>query len=157
MTTTTTPAEQNATAALARIFGLYDLDRVAQSVPMELSALSFEAREVLSDNDWNPAEMAEPYELHDHVSQAAYELPLSIEYRARWTAGTTPTDPDSFEIWLCVGGPSCWIDGDFGQHGVPSADSISVQYSWGPSDCGRLSLSDHEREALSWFVEMVAV
>ena len=164
MTTTSKATEtsgaDNARAKLATIEAIYELSRFADHYDgMErVFELTRDAAELLEDAgyDFNHDDITA-----DHIRDVAWDACrsqcLGVDYSATWSAGTEfDGQPDSFKVWLTVGGPSCYVTGDFGLRGAVAADSLRFWFSWsGATDF--LWLSDAQREALQWFVDYVAV
>ncbi len=157
---TTASGADNARAKLATIEAIYELERLAilWSSGGELFAMSPDASELLTDNGINyDKDDLEPDHLRDVAWDACRNQCLGVDYSATWSAGCDFNgEPDSFKVWLSVGGPSCWITGDFGPHGLVDSDSLRFWFSWA-SASDFLLLTDAEREALNWFVNEVCV
>ena len=161
MTTTTTTGQENARAKLATIEAIYELHRFGVTYQLEdkkpVSDLSTEATELLTDEG---LELDGYYplttdEINDVVWQACRAECLGVDYSATWSKDCEHDgSPDSFKIWLSVGGPSCWVRGDFGRHSI-DADSLRFCFSWA-SASDFIWLDDAQREALAWFAEEVA-
>ena len=162
MTTTTNTGQENARAKLATIEAIHELYRFGVTYRLEdrkpVSELSTEATEILTDEG---LELDGYYplttdEINDAVWQACRAECLGVDYSATWSKGCEHDgSPDNFKIWLSVGGPSCWVRGDFGLHGSIDADSLRFCFSWA-SASDFLWLDDAQREALAWFAEEVA-
>ena len=168
MTSLISPTEasgaNNARAKLAGILAIYELERLEHHMRRgealkDLKAhLSTDALELLDNAGYD---LKNDPITADHISDVAWDACrsecLGVDYSATWSAGSDfDGNPDKFKVWLTVGGPSCYITGDFGLHGHIDKDSIRFCYSWAcPTDW--LSLSDAEEEALAWFVDRVAV
>ena len=158
-TATQASGQDNARAQVASIQAIYELARFANlwDDDKRLFGLSTEAAELLEQAGYN----FDTDDLtSDHVRDVAWDAcrsaSLGVDYSATWSAGCEfHGQPDSFKVWLSVGGPSCWVSGDFGLHGSVDADSLRVFFSWAsPNDF--LWLNDAEREAVAWFVNEVA-
>ena len=158
LSSTHTSGADNARAKVATINALYELhcftcSRVTDSdEPVILSA---DAAEILSDNDLTVDDNDDT--IDDAIWDTLRADCLGVDYSATWSSGSDfDGNPQSFKVWLTVGGPSCYITGDFGRLDIPETDSLKVWFSWGgPTDC--IPLSDADREAIGWYVEQVAV
>jgi len=156
---TETTGQENARAKLATIEAIYELDRFARlwDDDKKLFPLSADAVEICENAGFN----FDTDDLTaDHIRDAAWDACrsacLGVDYSATWSAGCEfDGQPDSFKVWLTVGGPSCWVTGDFGLHGHVDADSLRFWFSWA-SAADFLWLDDAQKEALSWFVGEVA-
>tara|TARA_Y100000004_G_scaffold28767_1_gene29587 strand:- start:3081 stop:3581 length:501 start_codon:yes stop_codon:yes gene_type:complete len=152
----------NARAKLGTILAIYELQRFANlwDDDKKLFPLSADAVEICEDAGFN----FDTDDLTaDHIRDAAWDACrsacLGVDYSATWSAGCEfDGQPDRFKVWLTVGGPSCYITGDFGLRGAVDPDSLRVWFSWaGPSDFLWVEHDSIESEALVWFVEKVAV
>ena len=159
MTTTTThTGQENARAKLASIEAIYELYRFGVTYQLEdkkpVGELSAEATELLTDEGLELDGLTTD-EINDVVWQACRAECLGVDYSATWSKDCDHDgSPDSFKIWLSIGGPSCWVRGDFSLHSI-DADSLRFCFSWASAD-DFLWLRDIEREALAWFAEEVA-
>lgn len=146
-------AESNARAKLATIIGLEEIVRTCSSALDTDMPWGVEARELIEDNDWSDYGHQE---LRDAAEEYAMrDLPLGIDYTARWSAGTDfDGKPDRFQIWLSFGGPTCWIEGGFDRWGEAMWCDIELHGSWA-STPERYSLGDDECHALAWFSSLV--
>ena len=146
--------EQNAQSHISTITGCHQLVRAAESPFVDFDMVCAEGRDVLDELSWNDGDGS--MALRDAAEQYARDMVLGVDYSATWSAGCKfDGQPDSFKAWLSVGGPSCWIAGDFGLHGHINPDEIFVHYSWaGASSTTRTTATD--REALAWLVDLVA-
>ncbi|MEC8756623.1 MAG: hypothetical protein VXX44_01105 [Bacteroidota bacterium] len=117
--------------------------------------LSVEASDILEDH--NLTIESSDDEIDDIVWDVLRCDCLGVDYSATWSSGCKfDGNPDTFKVWLTVGGPSCYITGDFGKHGIPDSDSLRVWFSWA-SDPDFIWLEPNEKEAIGWYVEQVAV
>jgi len=146
--------ERNAQSHISTILGCYQLVRATDSPFVDNDMMGPEARDILPELDWNDGDGS--MALRDAAEEYARNMVLGVDYSATWSAGCEfDGQPDSFRAWLSVGGPSCWIAGDFGFHGHISPHEIFVHYSWaGASSTTRTTATD--REALAWLVDLVA-
>ena len=152
----------NARAKLAGICAMYELERFAicYSNESKVSELSQDAAELLEQAGYNfDTDDITADHIRDVADYACRSECLGVDYSATWSAGCEfDGQPDRFKVWLTVGGPSCYVTGEFGLHGAVDADSLRVWFSWaGPSDFLWVEHESIEAEALAWFVDKVAV
>lgn len=152
----------NARAKLAGICAMYELERFAicYSNESKVSELSQDAAELLEQAGYNfDTDDITADHIRDVADDACRSECLGVDYSATWSAGCEfDGQPDRFKVWLTVGGPSCYVTGEFGLHGAVDADSLRVWFSWaGPSDFLWVEHESIEAEALAWFVDKVAV
>ena len=158
-TQTATDGSVNASAKLAFLNALYELNAFGANKNMQkkddYSPLSPEAADILDDH--NVSEDDNGDVITDVVWDETRSTALSVEYSAKWSAGSEFNgDPQFFQVWLTLGGPNCYISGEFGKHDVPVPDSLEMHYSWA-CESKTLSLTDADKEAIGWFIEQVAV
>ena len=165
MTQTLSPqfsGADNARAKLAGICAMYELERFAicYSNESKVSELSQDAAELLEQAGYNfDTDDITADHIRDVADDACRSECLGVDYSATWSAGCEfDGQPDRFKVWLTVGGPSCYVTGEFGLHGAVDADSLRVWFSWAcPSDFLWVEHESIEAEALAWFVDKVAV
>jgi len=147
------PAQENASAKVAAIAGAYSVLRWTQQTffdPQNWSELSPEQLEFLSDYSIERQDAS-----RDAIEDALWRFVryecLSAELSSGWyAAGSEPGEPQRWRVWLTIGGPSCYIEGSFGPHGIDEGDT-EVVCSWA-SPKQRYDASDAELEAIHWFV-----
>lgn len=165
--TTSIPSTQssgadNARAKLATIEAIYELERFAihYANGERLFELSEDAAELLTDAgyDFDQDDITADH-IHDVAADACRSECLGVDYSATWSAGTDfDGQPDSCKVWLSVGGPSCWLFGEFGLRGAVDPDTLCLWFSWaGAADFIRIEHGSIQAEALAWFVDQVAV
>ena len=152
----------NARAKLAGIVAIYELERFSRLMENDkkLFPLSQDAAELLEQAGYNfDKDDITADHIRDVADDACRSECLGVAYSATWSAGSDFTgQPQLFKLWLSCGGPSCYITGDFESHGAVDPDSLRVWFSWaGPSDFLWVENDSIESEALTWFVEKVAV
>lgn len=152
----------NARAKLAGILSIYDLERFARlySNESKVFELSQDAAELLEQAgyDFDKDDITADH-IRDVADDACRSECLGVDYSATWSAGSDFNgEPQTFKVWLSCGGPSCYVTGEYGPHGAVDSDSLRVWFSWaGPSDFLWVEHDSIESEALTWFVEKVAV
>lgn len=140
-------------AKLERIDALYRLVGLARnSIFVEKDDLTPDLREVCDELLWNDGDGS--LVLADAAEQAAIELPLEIEYEGTWSAGETPA-ADRAIITLCIGGPTCRIQIEFGVHDEPLLNESLCRFSWGGTDVGAFFVPDEYHDAVRWFFSLV--
>ena len=149
------PAQANAAAKVASIAGAYQVHRWTQQMffdPQDWSELNADQLEFLNDYSLEREDCS-----HDAIEDALWRFVryenLSAEVRSPWyPAGTIePPEPTHWRVWLSVGGPSCYLQGEFCNTGI---DEVEVVCSWaGPNQ--HYSPTDLEREALEWFASQL--
>ena len=152
----------NARAKLATIEAIYELERFAIQYDNRdrLFELSQDAAELLTDAGYDfDRDYITADHIHDVAADACRSECLGVDYSATWSAGMSfDGQPDSFKAWLSVGGPTCWLFGEFGLRGAVDPDSLRVWFSWtGAADFLWVEHGSIQAEALAWFVEQVAV
>ena len=147
----------NAAAKINFIAALYELNCFTNQLKRDRVdvILSPEALEIL--DDYNVTVDDNDDAIDDAVWDALRADCLGVDYSATWSSGSDYNgEPQSFKVWLTVGGPSCYIVGDFGKHGIVDQQSLEVRYSWA-SESDYVRLTESETEAIAWYVEQVAV
>ncbi len=152
----------NARAKVAGIEAIYELERFSRLMDddKKLFPLSQDAAELLEQAGYNfDKDDITADHIRDVADDACRSECLGVDYSATWSAGSDfDGQPDTFKVWLTVGGPSCYITGDYGPHGAVNSDSLRVWFSWaGPSDFLWVDHGSLQAEALAWFVDKVAV
>ena len=156
-TTAQVRGADNAAAKINFIAALYELNCFTNQLKRDRVdvILSPEALEIL--DDYNVTVDDNDDAIDDAVWDALRADCLGVDYSATWSSGSDYNgEPHSFKVWLTVGGPSCYITGDFGKHGIVDTESLRVWFSWA-SDPDYVSLTEAEQEAVGWYVEQVAV
>ena len=146
------PAQSNAAAKVAAIAGAYQVQQWLHETffdPQDWSELNPEQLEFLSDYSLEREDCS-----RDAIEDALWQFVryecLSAEVCSGWySAGSEAPEPTRWRVWLSIGGPSCYLQGDFGLHGV--IDDIEVVCSWAGPD-QHYTPTELEREALEWFV-----
>ena len=146
------PAQSNASAKVATIAGAYQVQQWLHETffnPTDWSELNPEQLEFLSD--WSvDREDCNRDIIDDALWRFVRYENLSAEVCSGfYPAGTEAPEPTRWRVWLTIGGPSCYLQGDFGLHGA--IDDIEVVCSWAGPD-QYYTPTDLEREALEWFV-----
>ena len=147
------PAQENAAAKIAAIAGAYSVFRWTQQTffdPQDWSELTPDELEFLSDYSIERDDAS-----RDAIEDALWRFVryecLSAELSSGWyAAGSEPGEPQRWRVWLSVGGPSCYLEGSYGVHGIDESDT-EVICSWaGPNQ--RYAAEAAELEAIHWFV-----
>ena len=156
MTQVTLPGEPftagrcNAQAKMDSITGAYQLVTLARRghTEVEVDDLPTEAADVLDDLLWSVGDGNLP--LADAAEQFALELPLGIEESATRKNCSDIYEYDHHTILLTIGGPVAWIEG--------RTDGLLAEVVYADPHKGeqRLSITALEREALEWFIALVA-
>ena len=145
------PAQSNAAAKVATIAGAYQVARWTLATffdPQDWSELNPEQLEFLSDYDLERDDCSRDA-IEDALWQFVRYENLSAEVCSGfYPAGTEAPQPTRWRVWLTIGGPSCYLQGDFCNTGI---DSVEVICSWAGPD-QHYAPTDLEREALHWFV-----
>ena len=149
------PAQSNAAAKVAAIAGAYQVQQWLHETffdPQDWSELNPEQLEFLSDYSLEREDCS-----RDAIEDALWQFVryecLSAEVCSGWySAGSEAPEPTRWRVWLSIGGPSCYLQGDFGLHGV--IDDIEVVCSWaGPTQ--HYTPTELEREAIEWFASQL--
>ena len=147
------PAQSNAAAKVATIAGAYQVARWTLATffdPQDWSELNPEQLEFLSDYSLEREDCSRDA-IEDALWQFVRHENLSAEVCSGWySAGTEAPQPTRWRVWLTVGGPSCYLQGDFAAYG--HIEDVEVVCSWAGPD-QHYSPTDLEREALKWFAQ----
>ena len=145
-----TAGRLNAQAKMDSITGAFSLVNLARNghVEVEVDDLPTEAQDVLDDLLWSVGDGN--LALADAAEQFALELPLGIRESAARTNCSDPYEYDHHIIILTTGGPAAWIEG--------RTDGLLAEMHYADPHKGeqQLSISALEREALEWFIALVA-
>ena len=154
-TLTANKGAENAALKVAKILAFYEIHCYLCQPRNDRSDifLSTEACEILEDYHITRDDNDDA--INDALWDTVRLSSLGVDYSATWSAGSDYNgEPHSFKVWLSVGGPSCHIEGDFGNRGIADPGSIKVCYSW-YSEPGYLYLTETEQEAFGWYLEEV--
>ena len=149
------PAQSNAAAKVATIAGAYQVQRWLDETffdPQDWSELNPDQLEFLSD--WNVTrEDCNRDVIEDALWQFVRYENLSAEVCSGfYPAGTEAPEPTRWRVWLSIGGPSCYLQGDFAANAA--IEDVEVVCSWAGPD-QHYTPTELEEEAIIWFVEQL--
>ena len=142
-------ASSQARAKLSSIISLWDADNWCCTPTREGQTLCAETQETLRDYDIDMDESLDA--IRDQVLDAIMSMPLCrATLQGTWIDGEE-VRATSFRIPLCLGGPSVFLCGEFGERGEPDMSTVHfVAAWWSPEEVVTLEGIDFAANAVDW-------